>query len=62
MKNIDSYAFTLIELLLVIALIVIMTLGGMSLNFNTLTDEQNLNIFTNKIKTNFEEIRNNALL
>jgi prepilin-type N-terminal cleavage/methylation domain-containing protein len=62
MKNLDKYAFTLIELLVVITLIVIITVWWMNLNFNTLNDSQNLNIFANKIITNFEEVRNNALL
>lgn len=62
MLNINNHkAFTLIELLVWIAIISIIILGSSSLNFNRLNNRQQLDIFTNKIKSNYEEIRNNSL-
>lgn len=54
-------AFTLTELLVWIAIISIVTLWVTSINFNRLSSKQNLEILTNKIKSNYEFIRNNAL-
>jgi prepilin-type N-terminal cleavage/methylation domain-containing protein len=54
-------AFTLVELLVWVTIIGIISLWVSSLNFNRLSNKQNLEIFTNSIKTNFETIRNNSL-
>jgi len=55
-------AFTLIEIMVVIALIWLITLWITKLNFNTLSDKQKVNWFFHKIKTNTETIKNNALI
>jgi hypothetical protein len=62
MKHYDNYAFTLVEILVVIILIILITFWSLNFNFSFLEDSQNLNIFSNKIITNFEEIRNNNIL
>ena len=55
-------AFTLIELMVVIALIWIVALSAWNLNFNSLSDRQRVDWFFYKIKTNIETIQNNALI
>ena len=55
-------AFTLIEIMVVISIITIITLWASRINFNTFNDRQRLEIFSNNIRTSFENIRNNALL
>jgi len=57
----NKKAFTLIELLVWITLISIMALVTSNLNFNRLNIKQELDIFTNKIKSNYETIRNSSL-
>lgn len=54
--------FTLIELLLVITIIWIIALWLSQMNFNASSDKQKNEIFTNKIISNFEEVRNYSLL
>jgi len=54
-------AFTLIELLVSITLISIMILSVSSLDYNRLSVKQELAIFTNSVKSNFETIRNSSL-
>lgn len=54
-------AFTLIELLVWIAIISILLIWVTSIDYNRLNNKQKLEIFTNNIKTNFENIRNNKL-
>ena len=62
MKNLFSHWFTLIELLVVIAIISILALWINSINWNSLSDRQKISIFNNKIMSNIESIRNNALV
>lgn len=54
-------AFTLTELLVWITIISILLLWVSSINFNRLNTKQKLEIFTNNIRANFENIRNNSL-
>lgn len=54
-------AFTLIELLVAITILTIIILGASSLDYNRLSMDQKLEIFTNDIKSDFERIRNNSL-
>jgi prepilin-type N-terminal cleavage/methylation domain-containing protein len=60
-KSLKS-AFTLVELMIVVALIGILTWIWSQLNINTVWDSNKLTIFNNKLITNFETIRNNTLL
>jgi len=55
-------AFTLIELMIVIAIIWIIAVSASNFSFNQLSDRQRLDWFFYKIKTNIEEIQNNALI
>jgi len=57
----NKKAFTLIELLVWISIISILILGTTNIDYNRLSKKQNLEIFTNTIKSNFERIRNNSL-
>lgn len=57
----NKYWFTLIELLIAIAIISIMTLSISSINYDRLSSKQKNEIFINKIKTDFETIRNYSL-
>jgi len=61
MKN-SKNAFTIIELLIIIALISILVLGVMNINFNRQGDGQKLDMFTNQIYSTIELVRNNALM
>ena len=54
--------FTLIELMVVIALISIITLGATRIDFNRSSDQQRLAIFTGEIASKIETVRNNALI
>ena len=59
-KNIS--AFTLIELMVVIAIIWITILWATSIDFNRISDAQRSEIFTNNIVAKIETVRNNALI
>lgn len=54
-------AFTLTELLVWITVMSIILLSATNMNFNRLNTKQELDIFTNNIKSNFEMIRNSSL-
>lgn len=60
-KNKINKAFTLIELLVGISIMSIIILWVSSIDYNRLNNKQKLDIFSNKIKTSYESIRNNAL-
>jgi prepilin-type N-terminal cleavage/methylation domain-containing protein len=55
-------AFTLLEIMVVIALIWIISFSITKINFNILSDKQRLNWFFYKVKSNIETIENNALI
>ncbi|QFR38954.1 prepilin-type N-terminal cleavage/methylation domain-containing protein [Candidatus Gracilibacteria bacterium 28_42_T64] len=55
-------AFTLAEILVVISIIAILSLGINSINFNRISKKQDLEVFTNKVTYSFENVRNDALL
>lgn len=61
MKN-DKLWFTLIELLIVIVIFWILALWIFNSSFNTTNDKQKLEIFTNKIISEIESVRTNALV
>ncbi len=61
-KDFYLKAFTLIELMVVISIIMIIAIWASNLNLNNLSSIQKLEIFSNSIKTDFESIRNNAML
>jgi len=61
MKNIKK-AFTLIEIMVVIALMWIIALWASKLNFNSLSDRQKVDWFFYQIKNNIETTKNNALI
>ncbi len=61
LKNINK-AFTVIELLVVIAVIIIMVLWATNMNFNSTTNNQKLEIFTNKVISEIETVRTNDLV
>ena len=54
--------FTLIELMVVIALISIIILGATRVDFDRSSNKQKLAIFTNEIVSKIETVRNNALI
>lgn len=54
-------AFTLVELMVWIAIIWILLLSASKINFNRLNMKQQLDIFSNSVKSNFETVRNNSL-
>ncbi len=54
-------AFTIIELLIVL-IIILLIFSISSFNFFGMSDRQKLEIFTNKIISKVEEVRNNALV
>ena len=55
-------AFTLLEIMIVIALIWIIALWATKINFKLLSDRQRLDWFFYDIKTKIETIQNNALI
>lgn len=55
-------AFTLLEIMVVIALIWILVIWATNINFNSISDKQRLDWFFYKIKTNIESIKNNVLI
>lgn len=61
MKENNKKAFTLIEIMVVIVLLIIFYLWIRSLNFNSKTNEQNLEVFSNKIISTLENTRNDVL-
>jgi len=54
--------FTLIELLITIAIITILFWAANQLNFNRIGNNERIQIFNTKILSHYETIRNNALL
>lgn len=61
-KKINNLGFTLIELVVWIAITIIIIMWGLSINFKSISDRQNLEIFTNKIISEIEKVRNYALI
>jgi len=55
-------AFTLVELLVVIAIIWILAFWISQIDFNSLSNKQKIERYTNTIKSNIENVRNKALL
>ena len=55
-------AFTLIEMIIVLLIIGILSIWITNINFNKISWKQKLETFTNKLVSNFETVRNNALL
>ena len=60
--NKNNNAFTIIELLVAIVIVIIITLSGSNIAFRAISDKQNLEISTNKIISEIERIRNNSLI
>ena len=61
-KYTSRKAFTLIEIMVVIVIIGIVSVGMSNFNFNRLTEAQKVSIATSEIVNMLEEIRNNALI
>jgi prepilin-type N-terminal cleavage/methylation domain-containing protein len=59
-KN-NKKGFTLIEILVVIALISMLAVSALNTNFNP-SDSEKLNIFNSEIIKPIEEIKNNSLV
>lgn len=57
-----KWAFTLIELMVAIAIMSIIIIWAANIDYNKLNQKQELEIFTNNIKSDFERIRNNSLV
>lgn len=57
----SSWGFTLIEIMIVIAIISVLTFGVSNIEWNTLSDLQKSSIFKNRIVSHIEEVRNNSL-
>ncbi len=55
-------AFTVMELLVVITVMIIIVIWATNVNFNTSTTKQRLEIFTNRIVSEIETIRTNDLV
>ena len=55
-------AFTLIELIVVIAVIWVIALWVTRIDFNRVSDQQRIDIFTNEVASKIETVRNNALI
>jgi len=62
MRKNNFNAFTLIELMVVIAIVAMLILGSNFLSFNKVSNKQKLETKIIRINSHFEEIRNNALL
>lgn len=60
-KN-KNTAFTVMELLVVITIIITIVIWASNINFNSSTNKQKLEIFTNKIISKIETIRTNDLV
>lgn len=54
-------AFTLIELLVWISVLSIIAILGMNIDYNRLSQKQELNIFVDKVKSHYENTRNREL-
>ncbi len=61
-KKTLNKAFTLVELMAVIAIVSIIAIWTSRVNFSSLSDRQKLDIFSNIWISNYEHVRNNALL
>lgn len=59
-KNING--FTIMELMIAITIIWIIFIWSTNINFKYISDRQKLEIFTNKIISEIERIRNNSLI
>jgi len=59
-KNING--FTIVELLVAITIIIILIIWSNNISFKYVNDKQKLEIFTNKIISEIERIRNNSLV
>jgi len=59
---IKTKAFTIIELLIAIAIIWIIVIWISNLNFNNISDKQRMDSFYYKIKSEIETIKNNSLI
>lgn len=62
MNNLSIKAFTLVEILVVISIIMIITIWASRINFNKSSDSQKANIFENEVFSFIETQRNNSLL
>lgn len=62
MISFKNKAFTIIELLVWISILLIILMWVSNLDYNRLNQIQKLEIFINKVKSNFETIRNNSLI
>lgn len=62
MRHSNSSAFTLAEILVIMVIIAIIALWSSTLNFNKMSQKQQLDIEMQKIVNIIEETRNNALL
>ncbi|MCP4523166.1 MAG: type II secretion system protein [Candidatus Gracilibacteria bacterium] len=60
-KYTNKSAFTLVELMVVIAVIMIIGTAGARLDFNYIGGDQKLTTMNNKLVSQFETIRNNSL-
>jgi len=60
--NKKNKAFTIVELLVAIAIITIISLWANSISFKSVSDKQWLEIFNNKIISEIERVRNNSLI
>ncbi len=58
----EKMAFTLLEIMIVIAIVGIIIIWATSFSFNSLSDRQRVNWFFYKIKNNIETIKNNVLI
>lgn len=54
--------YSLVEIMVVIAIIGIIAYGASQFNFNQLSQRQQIDIDSTKFASNFEEVRNNALV
>jgi len=61
-NTINYFWFTLIEILVAIAIVAIIALSSTKFNFNNVSNKQKLKTFNNNIVSNIEIIRNNSLM